>query len=143
MLLQALVVLTALGVFLSLTGTRPGAAPESDHQLCRVQGPDLHGGVPGADEQQPARSDKDTFSPSCLFCTSPSESPGFSLSCHVTLCRDQSPSRLSSLHQVCDPVPAHPVAPVRPTPLLLCDDGEGAEEVARRAAGLCPALQQR
>lgn len=64
--------------------------------------------------------------------------------CHGTLmCRRQGQSGQQPVHQVCDRVPPHPVAPVRPPPLLLCYDGEGAEEVARRAAGLRQAPRQR
>lgn len=36
-------------------GPRPRAASEGFHQLRRVQGPDLHGGVHEADQRQPAR----------------------------------------------------------------------------------------
>lgn len=43
-------VLKQLAVFaVSPIGTRPEASPESDHQLRWVQGPDLNGGIHGAD----------------------------------------------------------------------------------------------
>lgn len=57
--------------------------------------------------------------------------------------RNQGQTKQRSLHQVCDPVPADPVAPVRSPLLLLRGDGEGAAEVARRAAGLRQTQQQR
>lgn len=60
-----------------------------------------------------------------------------------TCCRCKGQSGNQSVHQVRQQVSPHPVAPVRSPPLLLRDDGEGAEEVARRAAGLCQTQQQR
>lgn len=55
----------------------------------------------------------------------------------TSLFRHQGQGGQSSVHQECYSVPPHPLAPLRPPSLLLRDDGEGAEEVACCAAGLC------
>ena len=46
-----------------------------------------------------------------------------------------------TLPEVSHPVPSDPVAPVRPSLLLLRGDGERAAEVARCPPGLCPTRQ--